>query len=259
MLVDSHCHLNYEGLSDQIPAVLARAGDAGVSHMVCICSRLSEFGDVSAVADANDRVFCSVGIHPHDVEKEPGTDVETLVDLASHPKTVGIGETGLDFYYENSPREAQERNFRTHIRAARATGLPLIIHTRDADDTTIGILREEAEDGFFPGLIHCFTAGKPVADCALDLGLYISLSGIITFKNAEEIRTTVKSVPLERILVETDSPFLAPIPHRGKANEPSYMVHTAQKAAEIFGVSFDELATATTDNFFRLFTKAVRR
>ena len=259
MLVDSHCHLNYEGLSDQIPAVLARAGDAGVSHMVCICSRLSEFGVVSAVAEANDRVFCSVGIHPHDVEKEPGTDVETLVDLASHPKTVGIGETGLDFYYENSPREAQERNFRTHIRAARATGLPLIIHTRDADDTTIGILREEAEDGFFPGLIHCFTAGKAVADCALELGLYISLSGIITFKNAEDIRTTVKSVPLERILVETDSPFLAPIPHRGKANEPAYVVHTALKAAEIFGVSFEELATATTDNFFRLFTKAVRR
>ncbi len=259
MLVDSHCHLNYEGLSDQIPSVLARADNAGVSHMVCICSRLSEFNDVLAVAEAYDRVFCSVGIHPHDVEKEPGTDVETLVDLASHPKTVGIGETGLDFYYENSPREAQEKNFRIHIRAARSTGLPLIIHTRDADDTTIGVLREEAEDGLFPGLIHCFTAGKPVADCALDLGLYISLSGIITFKNAADIRTTVKSVPLERILVETDSPFLAPIPHRGKANEPAYVVHTAQKAAEIFGVSFDDLATATTDNFFRLFTKAVRR
>lgn len=258
MLVDSHCHLNYEGLSDQIPSVLSRADDAGVLYMVCICSRLSEFVEVSAIAEAHDRVFCSVGIHPHDVEKEPETDVETLVDLASHPKTVGIGETGLDFYYDSGPRETQERNFRTHIRAARATGLPLIIHTRDADDTTIGILREEAEDGLFPGLVHCFTAGKAVADCALDLGLYISLSGIITFKNAEDIRTTVKSVPLERILVETDSPFLAPVPHRGKANEPANVVHTAQKAAEIFGVSFDDLATATTDNFFRLFTKAVR-
>ena len=258
MLVDSHCHLNYEGLSDQIPAVLTRAEDAGVSHMVCICSRLSEFGEVSAVAEAHEGVYCSVGIHPHDVESEPETDVGSLVDLANHPKTIGIGETGLDFYHENSPRDAQERNFRKHIHAARATGLPLIVHTRDADDTTIGILREEAEDGSFPGLIHCFAAGKPVADCALDLGLYISLSGIITFKNAEDIRTTVKTVPLDRILVETDSPFLAPIPHRGKANEPAYVVHTAQKAAEIFGVSFGELASATTDNFFRLFTKAVR-
>jgi len=258
MLVDSHCHLNYEGLKDQIPAAIARAGDAGVSHMVCICSRLSEFEEVSAVADAHDTVFCSVGIHPHDADKEPETNVETLVDLAKHAKTVGIGETGLDFYYDNSPRDVQERNFRTHIRAARKTGLPLIVHTRDADDTTIGILREEAQDGAFPGLIHCFTAGKAVADCAIDLGMYISLSGIITFKNAKDIRDTVKSVPLERILVETDSPFLAPIPHRGKPNEPSYVVHTAEKAAQVFGISFEELAQSTTDNFFRLFTKARR-
>ena len=258
MLVDSHCHLNYEGLSNQIPALLARAKAAGVSHMLCICSRLSEFDEILAVTEVHDTVFCSVGIHPHDVEKEPETDVETLVHLACHPKTVGIGETGLDFYYDNSPRKAQERNFRIHIRAARATGLPVIIHTRDADDRTIGILREEAGDGLFPGLIHCFTAGKTVADCAVDLGLYISLSGIITFKNAEAILDTVKTVPLERILVETDSPFLAPIPHRGKANEPSYVIHTAKKAAEIFGISFDDLATTTTDNFFRLFTKAAR-
>jgi len=258
MLVDSHCHLNYEGLQDQIPDVIARAGEVGVSHMVCICSRLSEFAEVSAVADAHDNVFCSVGIHPHDAEKEPETDVDTLVDLAKHSKTVGIGETGLDFYYDNSPRDVQERNFRTHIRAARETGLPLIVHTRDADDTTIGVLREEAQDGHFPGLIHCFTAGKAVADCALDLGMYISLSGIITFKNAQDIRDTVKSVPLDRILVETDSPFLAPIPHRGKPNEPSYVVHTAEKAAEVFGVPFEELAQTTTDNFFRLFTKATR-
>ena len=256
MLVDSHCHLNYEGLSDQIPGVLARAHEAGVSHMVCICSRLSEFNEVSALADTYPNVFCSVGIHPHDAEKEPETDVKTLVQLARHPKTVGIGETGLDFYYDNSPREVQERNFRIHIRASRETGLPLIVHTRDADDTTIGILREEAEDGAFPGLIHCFTAGKSVADCALELGMYISVSGIITFNNTDDLRNTVKSLPLDRILMETDSPFLAPVPHRGKPNEPSFVVHTAEKAAELFGVTFEELAVTTTDNFFRLFTKA---
>ena len=258
MLVDSHCHLSYEGLCEQVPEVVARAGEAGVTHMLCICSSLLEFGDVSQVADNNNNVFCSVGIHPHESGKEPEIDAETLVKLAEHPKTIGIGETGLDFYYDNSPRNIQERNFRTHIQAARKTKLPLIIHTRDADQRTIEILREEHTEGPFPGVIHCFSAGEEVANCALELGLFISLSGIITFKNAQELRNTVKSLPLDRILLETDSPFLAPMPHRGKKNEPALVVHTAQKASEIFEISFDELADITTKNFFRLFTKATQ-
>ena len=258
MLVDSHCHLSYEGLCEQVPEVIARAGEAGVTHMLCICSSLSEFGDVSQVADNNRNVFCSVGIHPHESGKEPEVDAETLVKLAEHPKTIGIGETGLDFYYDNSPRNIQERNFRTHIQAARKTKLPLIIHTRDADQRTIEILREEHAEGPFPGVIHCFSAGEEVANCALELGLYISLSGIITFKNAQELRNTVKSLPFDRILIETDSPFLAPIPHRGKKNEPAFVIHTAQKASEIFEISFDELTDITTRNFFRLFTKATQ-
>ena len=258
MLVDSHCHLSYEGLCEQVPEVVARAGEAGVTHMLCICSSLSEFGDVSQVADNNSNVFCSVGIHPHESGKEPEVDAETLVKLAEHPKTIGIGETGLDFYYDNSPRDIQERNFRTHIQAARKTQLPLIIHTRDADQKTIEILREEYTEGPFPGVIHCFSAGKEVANCALELGLFISLSGIITFKNAQELRNTVKSLPLDRILLETDSPFLAPMPHRGKRNEPAFVIHTAQKASEIFETSFDELTEITTNNFFRLFTKATQ-
>ena len=196
MLVDSHCHLSYEGLCEQVPEVVARAGEAGVTHMLCICSSLLEFGDVSQVADNNNNVFCSVGIHPHESGKEPEIDAETLVKLAEHPKTIGIGETGLDFYYDNSPRNIQERNFRTHIQAARKTKLPLIIHTRDADQRTIEILREEHSEGPFPGVIHCFSAGEEVANCALELGLFISLSGIITFKNAQELRNTVKSLPL---------------------------------------------------------------
>ena len=258
MLVDSHCHLSYEGLIEQVPEVVARAGEAGVTHMLCICSRLSEFAVVSQVAENNKNVFCSVGIHPHDSEKEPEIDVETIINLAEHPKTIGIGETGLDFYYDNSPRNIQERNFRTHIQAARKTQLPLIIHTRDADQKTIEILREEYTQGPFPGVIHCFSAGKEVANCALELGLFISLSGIITFKNAQELRNIVKSLPLDRILLETDSPFLAPMPHRGKRNEPAFVVHTAQKASEIFETSFDELTEITTNNFFRLFTKATQ-
>ena len=258
MLVDSHCHLSYEGLCEQVPDVLERAREAGVSYMLCICSRLPEFEVVSQVADNNRNVFCSVGIHPHESGKEPEIDAETLVKLAEHPKTIGIGETGLDFYYDNSPRNIQERNFRTHIQAARKTKLPLIIHTRDADQRTIEILREEHTEGPFPGVIHCFSAGEEVANCALELGLFISLSGIITFKNAQDLRNIVKSLPLDRILLETDSPFLAPMPHRGKKNEPAFVIHTAQKASEIFGISFDELADITTKNFFRLFIKATQ-
>jgi TatD DNase family protein len=255
MLVDSHCHLNYPGLIEELPDVLSRARGAGVRTMVCICSRMGEFPDIRGIAEANADIYCSVGVHPHDSGNET-IDLATLLKAAEHPKVVGIGETGLDFYYDSSPREDQEANFRTHIAAARETGLPLIVHTRDADVRTVEILTEEYRKGPFPGLIHCFTAGPELAESVIDLGLYISLSGIITFKNAEELRATIKRLPLERILVETDSPFLAPIPKRGKRNEPSFVVHTAERAAELFGVGPDELARITTANFFRLFTRA---
>ena len=255
MLVDSHCHLNYPGLVEELPDVLARARAAGVGRMVCICSRLSEFPAIRSIAEANDEIYCSVGVHPHDSGEAALVPEIELIEAATHPKVVGIGETGLDFYYDNSPREAQEASFRAHIAAARTTQLPLIVHTRDADDRTVEILTEEYAKGPFPGLIHCFTSGPQLAEAVVKIGFYISLSGIITFKNAEALRETVAKVPLERILVETDSPFLAPIPMRGKRNEPSFVVHTAARAAELFGIAADELARTTTANFFRLFTR----
>ncbi len=256
MLVDSHCHLNYEGLVEDLEGALARAAEANVGFMLSISTKLSEFDSVLATTEGRDNIACTVGIHPHESGVEPETDVETLVELTKHPKVVGIGETGLDFFYDNSPREAQERSFRTHIEAARQTQLPVIVHTRDADERTIAIIDEEQQKGAFPGLIHCFSAGPGLAKCAVGHGMAISLSGIITFKTAEDIRETVKSVPLDHILVETDAPFLAPIPHRGKTNEPSFVAHTAAKAAEIFDIDVETLAQRTTDNFFRLFTKA---
>ena len=256
MLVDSHCHLNYPGLIEELPDVLSRARGAGVGTMVCICSRMGEFADIRAIAEANPDIYCSVGVHPHDSGNDAPIDLQTLLTAAEHPKVVGIGETGLDFYYDSSPRDAQETNFRTHIAAARETGLPLIVHTRDADARTVEILSEEYEKGPFPGIIHCFTAGPELAESVIKLGFYISLSGIITFRNAEELRETIKRLPLERILVETDSPFLAPIPKRGKRNEPSFVVHTAERAAELFGIGPEDLARTTTANFFRLFTRA---
>ncbi len=256
MLVDSHCHLDYPDFAEELPAVLERAKAAGVGHMVTICTRLSKFDGVKAVAQAHDNIYCSVGIHPHDAGKEPRTTVQELVELTNHPKVVGIGETGLDFYYDNSPRDDQEESFRIHIGASRETGLPLIVHTRDADDKTIEILDEEQEKGAFPGLIHCFSVGRGVAEAAIEHGMYISLSGILTFKNSVELRDIVKDLPLDRLLVETDSPFLAPVPQRGKRNEPSFVRHTAEFAADLLGISFAELEQATTDNFFRLFSKA---
>lgn len=256
MLVDSHCHLDYPDFAEELPAVLERAKAAGVGHMVTICTQLSKFDGVKAVAEAHDNIYCSVGIHPHDAGKEPGTTVQELVELTRHPKVVGIGETGLDFYYDNSPRDDQEASFRIHIGAARETGLPLIIHTRDADDKTIEILDQEQEKGAFPGLIHCFSVGRGVAEAAIRHGMYISLSGILTFKNSAELQDIVKDLPLDRLLVETDAPFLAPVPERGKRNEPSFVRHTAEFAADLLGIPFAELEQATTDNFFRLFSKA---
>ena len=226
--------------------------------MVQICARLRPEPAARALAAAHDPVFYAAGTHPMHVDAEPMATVEALTALAAHPKCVGIGETGLDYYYEHAPREAQQVSFRSHIAAARETGLPLIVHARDADDDTVAVLQDEYAKGAFPGVIHCFTAGPALAHAALELGFYISLAGIVTFKSAEDLRETVRDVPLDRLLVETDSPYLAPVPKRGKTNEPANVVYTADALAKLCGVEAAEFADITTDNFFRLFTRAAR-
>ncbi len=256
MLVDSHCHLDYLAKDGDLEEVVARAGRAGVGRMVTICTKLSEFEAVREIAARFDGVLCSVGVHPLVADAVGQDRPDRLVELAGHPKVVGIGETGIDFYYEHSPRQAQEASFRAHIAAARSTGLPLIVHTRDADDDTVRVLRECAGDGPVSGLIHCFTAGPGLAEAALDLGFYISVAGIVTFKKAEELRDTLRRVPLDRLLVETDAPYLAPVPKRGKRNEPAFVVHTAARLAELKEVDPADLARITTENFFALFAKA---
>jgi TatD DNase family protein len=256
MLVDSHCHLDFENFDEDRADTLNRAFDAGVGMMVTICTRHSRFDHIRDLARSHDRLYCSVGIHPHQVAEEETATLEWLLSSAADPKVVGIGETGLDYYYDTSPRDEQITSFRTHIAAARETGLPLIVHTRDADDDMASILRDEAEKGAFPGVLHCFSSSRPLAEVALELGFYISCSGIVTFKNAEDLRGIIRDVPLDRLIVETDSPFLAPIPNRGKRNEPSFVVHTAEKVAELKGLAAEEFAQTSTDNFFRLFSKA---
>ncbi len=256
MLIDSHCHLDFADFDDDRPAMLARARAADVGLMLTISTKLSHAAKIIALAEAHDDVLCTIGIHPHEAAKEPPTTAAALVKLASHPKVIGIGETGLDYFYENSPKQAQQDNFRKHIEACRETGLPLIVHTRDADEDTCAILEDEMAKGVFPGLIHCFTAGEALAKRALDIGFYISVSGIATFKNAQDIRDVLAQVPQERLLVETDAPFLAPVPHRGARNEPSFVTHIAAQLAEIKNISPEEVAMTTTANFFRLFTKA---
>jgi TatD DNase family protein len=258
MLVDSHCHLDFPEFAPELADVVARAEAAGVGTCVSIGTTLPGFPRIREIAEQFTNVFCSVGIHPHDAAKEPLDSAQPLIERAQHRKVVGIGETGLDYYYGHSPREAQIANFRAHIAAARETGLPLIVHTRDAEDDTIAILREEMGEGAFTGLIHCFTGTQQLADAALELGFFISASGIMTFKKADELRAVLKTVPLESVLVETDAPFLAPLPHRGKRNEPAYVALTAKVLAELKGVAPVTLAQATTDNFFRLFTRAAR-
>lgn len=258
MLIDSHCHLDFPELTSDESGVLARARTARVAGMLTIGTRLDQFERVRAIAERHDNVWCSVGVHPHEAKEEGQRTPDRLIEATRHPKVVGIGETGLDFYYEHSPREEQAESFRAHIAAARQTGLPLIVHTRNADAETGDMLEDEYGKGAFPGLIHCFSSGRAVAERALALGLYISISGIVTFKAAEDLRAIVRDVPLERLLVETDAPYLAPIPKRGKTNEPAFVAHTAAKVAELKGVSLAELEAATTDNFFRLFTKAER-
>jgi len=258
MLVDSHCHLDFPSLQADMDGVMARAADAGIGTMVTICTRVDDFPTILGIAEAYDHVYCSVGLHPHDADQEPDLSTARLVDLAGHDKVVGIGETGLDFHYDQSPRELQATLFRRHIAAARETGLPLIVHSRAADDEMIAILRDEADKGAFPGVLHCFSSGPELARAALNLNFYISFSGIVTFKKADEVRAVAAETPLDRLLVETDAPYLAPVPHRGKDNEPAFVANTAAKLAEMRGMTAAEMAGQTTDNFFRLFTKAQR-
>jgi TatD DNase family protein len=256
MFVDSHCHLNYEALAEDQPAVLARARAAGVSAMLNIATRASEWDDVLATAERESDVFASVGIHPHEADLHPDVDTATLVERAAHPKVVGIGESGLDYYYDRSDRERQRRSFRAHVAASRETGLPLIVHTRDAEEDTYAILAEEMEKGAYPALIHCFTASGDFASQVLALGLSISISGIVTFKNARDLQETARQVPPDRLLIETDSPFLAPVPHRGRPCEPAFVADTARFLAALRGEEVEALAATTRDNFYRLFSKA---
>ncbi len=258
MLVDSHCHLDFPDYAGSVDAVVARAKQAGVATCLSIGTELARFAGVRAVAERFADVWCSVGVHPHEAEKESLAGPKPILAETGHPKVVGIGETGLDYYYEHSPRQAQIANFRAHIAAARDSGLPLIVHTRDADDDTIAVLEDEMGKGAFTGLIHCFTGTQRLADAVLALGLSVSVSGIATFKNSQALRDVIKSVPLERLLVETDAPFLAPVPFRGKTNEPAFVVHTARMLAALKGVGEAEIADITTGNFFRLFAKARR-
>lgn len=255
-MIDSHCHLNYKGLVEDQDAIIARAHAAGVTGMLNISTREREWADIIATAERNPNIWASVGIHPHEADEHPEIDAERLIAAAHHPKVVGIGETGLDYYYDHSDRERQQASFRSHIIASRKTGLPLIIHTRDAEEDTLSILREEMEKGAFPALIHCFTASGAFADAALELGLFISISGIVTFKNAKDLQESAARLPLERLLIETDSPFLAPVPHRGKSCEPAFVADTAQFLANLRGESVEQLTSVTQANFFALFTKA---
>jgi TatD DNase family protein len=256
MFVDSHCHLNYKGLVEEQAAVLERARAAGVTAMLNISTRASEWDDVLAVAEREPDIWASVGIHPHEADIHPDVEAETLVERARHPRVIGIGESGLDFYYDRSDRDRQRASFRSHIAAARESGLPIIVHTRDAEEDTHRILEEEMGKGAFTGVIHCFTASADFARKALDLGLFISMSGIVTFKNARDLAATAKEVPSDRLLIETDAPFLAPVPHRGRPCEPAFVADTARFLAELRGEPIEQLAAVTSANFRQLFNKA---
>jgi TatD DNase family protein len=255
ILVDSHCHLDFPDFANELDAVVARAGAAGVARMVTISTRVRRFAGVLSIAERFSEVYCSVGTHPHYAHEELDVTVDDLVAETRHPKVVAIGEAGLDYHYDNSPREAQERGFRTHIAAARATGLPLVIHSREADADTARILEEETGQGAFPAVLHCFTGGPDLARRAVALGHYVSFTGILTFKNSIALREIAAELPADRILVETDAPYLAPNPFRGKRNEPAFVVETAKVLADTRGVSLEEIARQTSDNFFRLFGK----
>lgn len=254
-LADSHCHLNYKGVFEQQQAILARARDAGVTAMLNISTSESEWNAVIATAEREPDVWATVGIHPHEADAHPDVDTERLVACAAHPRVVGIGESGLDYYYDHSDRVRQQASFRAHLAACRETGLPIVVHTREAEDDTATILADELGKGTYPGVIHCFTGTADFARKALDLGFYISISGIVTFKSARDLQDVARALPQDRLLVETDAPFLAPVPHRGKAGEPAYVADTCRFLAELRGGDAERLAEATRHNFHKLFAK----
>ena len=255
MLIDTHCHLDFPDFAPERDAVVARAKAAGLGRIITISTKVAEFPAISAIAEAYDEVYCTVGTHPHEAHVEAEASVEQLVDLASHPKCVGIGEAGLDYHYDRAPRDLAARVFRTHIAAARKTGLPIVIHARDADDDIAAILEDEMAKGPFKALLHCFTASQRLAERAIAIGLFISFSGVLTFKKSEELREIARSVPQDRLLVETDAPFLAPVPFRGKRNEPAFVAETAKVLADVRGMSQSDLAALTTRNALGLFDK----
>jgi TatD DNase family protein len=254
-VVDSHCHLDYPGLAENLAQVIARAEAAGVRLMLSIGTRIRKFDQILAIAERHEHIFCTVGTHPHNAAEEPDVTAEELVRLARHPKVVGIGEAGLDYHYDHSPRDQQAQSFRTHIAAARETGLPLVIHSREAESDTAAILEEEMARGAFKPLLHCFSSKAELAERGLKLGAYVSFSGILTYKNAEDIRNVARQVPVNRLLVETDAPYLAPVPYRGKTNEPAFVVKTLEKLAEVKDATPSDMAATTSRNFFTLFDK----
>ncbi len=258
MLVDSHCHLDFPDFAQELDDVVARAAAVGVTTVVTIGTRVREFARVRAVAERFPRVYCSVGTHPHNAHEEADVTADDLVRIAAHEKVVAIGEAGLDYHYDNSPRDAQVAGLRVHIDAARRTGLPLVIHAREADADLAAILKDEAGKGAYPAVLHCFSSGRALAETGVSLGHYVSFSGILTFKNAQEIRDIARDLPADRLLVETDAPYLAPVPYRGKRNEPAYVAETAAVLAEVRGIGREAVAALTTDNFFRLFNKVPR-
>lgn len=255
MLVDSHCHLDFPDFAEELDAVVGRATETGLGRIVTICTRVRKFEQVLAVAERFEPVFCSVGTHPHNAHEELDISTDEIVRLSKHPKVVAIGEAGLDYFYQEEHAAAQAEGLRNHIDAARKTGLPLVIHSRDADEDMIRILEEETGKGAFPAVLHCFSSGRKLAEKGIELGLYVSFSGILTFKNSAELRAIAADMPTDRVLVETDAPYLAPVPYRGKRNEPAYVAHTADVLAETMNKSTEEIHKITTDNFFRLFSK----
>ncbi len=259
ILVDSHCHLDFPEFADELDAIVERARAAGLVRMVTISTRVARIAALLAITERYDDVYCSVGTHPNSADKEPDITADDLVALTDHPKVVAIGEAGLDYFYtDKAPRAAQEQGFRRHIDAARRTGLPLVIHARDADDDMAAILTEEKGKGAFPFVLHCFSSGRALAETGVALGGYVSFSGIAAFKNSEELRSIAAELPRDRLLVETDAPYLAPPPHRGKRNEPAYVARTAAILAESLGEDEDRFAAQTTENFYRLFSKVPR-
>ncbi|MEM9205804.1 MAG: TatD family hydrolase [Pseudomonadota bacterium] len=257
MLIDSHCHLDYPGLVEDLPGVLDRARAVDIGGMVTISTRVRQFEKVAHIAESHSNVWCTVGTHPHNADEEDGISVDELVRLAKHPKVIGIGEAGLDYHYDNASRDAQKRGFITHIEAARETGLPLIVHARSADDDVGDVMETEMKKAPFQAVMHCFSSGSRLAERSLDMGFTLSFSGILTFKNARELHEIAKTAPNDRVLVETDAPFLAPVPMRGKPNEPAYVAHTLAKLSDLRGATVDKMAETTTENFFALFSKAL--